>query len=124
MRVTALKPGYASGVTTSPAIGLVNGTAPTVVALKQPKITLTGALSQCSTLSVGTGTWTRGNLQYSYQWLRNGEVIPEATTNSYTTTGADAGLKISVTVIASSLGFADGVYTTVQTTAVPLTTCG
>jgi hypothetical protein len=45
---------------------------------------------------------------YKYQWVRNGSPIPSATSSSYTLKPEDAGTSISVTVLASKIGYADG----------------
>ena len=55
----------------------------------------------------------------SYQWLRDGEVIPGATDESYLVTADDAGMVISVRVTTSASGFDDA--TTTSDATVPVT---
>ena len=68
-----------------------------------PTPTITGLAKVGSVLSVSTGTWDEG-ITLSYQWLRNGVAIPDATSNTYTPVVADFNKGISVTVTGTGTG--------------------
>jgi hypothetical protein len=76
--------------------------------------TITGTPESGSTLKVSPGTWSQPSPTFKYQWLRTGAPIPNATSTSYRLTPEDAGKDISVTVLASKAGFADGSATAVS----------
>ncbi len=50
-------------------------------------------------------------IDYSYQWLRDGTPIPDATADTYTLTTSDAGKAVAARVIASYLGISAPVTT-------------
>jgi hypothetical protein len=54
--------------------------------------------------SVG-GSWSPGEVSYSYQWNRDGVAIPGATSSGYLLSAADAGTYVSVTVTGREIGF-------------------
>jgi hypothetical protein len=104
LRVTGKRPGFVDGETTSNVIGATAGGA--LQATVQPSIT--GEAVSGGTLKVVPGTWSQPSPTFRYQWLRTGAPIPNATGTSYRVTPEDAGKDISVTVLASKTGFADG----------------
>ena len=65
--------------------------------------TISGTLVVGNVLTCSTGTWT-GNtpITYAYQWLRNGQVISGATSNTYTSVTADIGQNITCRVSATN----------------------
>ncbi len=104
LRVTGKKSGFSDGVAVSNAIGTTAGGA--LQATAQPAIN--GTPKSGSSLAVTTGTWSQPGPTFKYQWFRTGAPIAGATNQNYTLTAADAGKDISVTVLASKSGFADG----------------
>ena len=104
LKVTARRVGFDDSTTVSNVIGATAGGA--LQATSQPAIT--GTPRSGSSLSVTTGTWSQPNPSFKYQWLRTGAPIAGATNSYYTLTPADAGKDVSVTVLASKVGFADG----------------
>ncbi len=108
VRATGKKPGFPDGTSTSSPVSGTSGAAP--VALTAPTIKGTGAVGQF--LSVDPGKWSVSFPTYSYAWLRNGSVIPDATGGTYAITATDAASQISVRVTVSSNGRADGVAVT------------
>ena len=104
LRVTAKRTGFDDATTTSNVIGATAGGA--LQATTQPAIA--GTLKSGSSLTVATGTWSQPSPTFKFQWLRTGAPIAGATNASYTLTPADAGKDVSVTVLASKTGFADG----------------
>lgn len=104
LRATGKKTGFADGVAVSNAIGGTAGGA--VVATTQP--TITGTAKVGMILQVSSGTWSQPSPTFKYQWLRNGAPIPSATSVSYRLSPEDGGKNVSVTVLATKAGFADG----------------
>lgn len=100
VEVTAAKNGSA-GTTVTVALGdtiAPQGTAVPVI---------TGTAKDGATLSVSTGSWNGvDGLTFSYQWLRDGSPIAEATSASYVLQAADAGALIGVRVGATINGSA------------------
>ena len=67
-----------------------------------PSISGTPAVGQ--TLTGDKGVWTLEPNTYTYEWLRNGTPIPNATGTTYTPSTADAGAQIKFRVTASGIG--------------------
>lgn len=67
--------------------------------------TVQGTPSVGSTLNVVVGSWT-AKTAFSYQWLRDGEVIKKATKSTYKLTSSDAGKTITVRVTGKKSGYA------------------
>ena len=105
---TGKKPGFPDATSTSNGVMGTAGSAPQVVSA--PTIKGTPVIGQ--TLSVDAGTWSVNNLTFTYAWMRNGVPVPGATSGAYTITAADAASGISVQVVASTRGRADGVAVT------------
>ncbi|MDZ5663825.1 Ig-like domain repeat protein [Nocardioides sp. zg-1308] len=105
LQVTGSKPGFASEVAISNVIGATAGGAPQCTEL--PAISGTPSLG--SRLTGSRGTWSgQGTISYSYAWLRDGVLIPGATSTSYTPTEADLSRDLVFRVTASANGYADG----------------
>jgi hypothetical protein len=111
LRVSAKRASFDDATSVSNVIGATAGGA--LQATTQPVIT--GTPRSGSYLSVTTGTWTQPSPSFRYQWLRTGAPIAGATSAYYTLTPADAGKDVSVTVLASKTGFADGAATAAST---------
>ncbi|MCW4385468.1 ExeM/NucH family extracellular endonuclease [Salinibacterium sp. SYSU T00001] len=84
---------------------------------KEPRIT--GAVRVGKTVSVNEGHWSVTDVDYSYQWNRDGEPIEGATGERYRIVGADAGSDLTVTVTASAEGYSDGSATSGERTVKP-----
>ena len=106
VRVVAVQDGAPVGETTSEAVTVL-GEAP--VATSPPAIT--GDSDVGGVLQASPGTWSRPDLSFTYQWLRDGEPIADATAPSYTVTGQDWCRDLAVVVTATEQGHADGVTT-------------
>lgn len=87
----------------APVTGLL-GDAPTATAV--PAVTGTPQVGE--TLAATAGTWSAEGLTFAYQWRRGSTPIAGATGATYELVGADAGRQVSVTVLASRAGYADG----------------
>lgn len=64
-----------------------------------------GTLTVGSVLTTNPGTWEPQPVRFSYQWLRDGQLIPNAIRNTYTLTPSDAGLTVSVRVTSIKTGY-------------------
>ena len=104
LKVTARRVGFDEAATVSNVIGATAGGA--LQATTQP--TISGTPRSGSSLTVAPGAWSQPSPTFKYQWLRTGAPIAGATNSYYTLTPADAGKDVSVTVLASKVGFADG----------------
>lgn len=80
--------------------GAGTAAAPTV----QTAPIVSGPNTQASLLSVTNGAWNNSPTTYTYQWLRDGVVIPSATNNTYTVSGSDVGSAVSCRVRATNTG--------------------
>lgn len=107
LEVTGRRTGYAAAVVTSAPMTVEPGGA--LQATAPPTVTGTASVGQ--TVKASAGTWSQASPGFSYQWLRSGVPIPGATSSSYRLTPEDAGRDVSVTVIATKAGFADGAST-------------
>jgi peptidoglycan/xylan/chitin deacetylase (PgdA/CDA1 family) len=76
--------------------------APTTTVPGTPTITGTAQVGQL--LTADPGTWTPAPATYSYQWLRNGAAITNATNATYTPVAADVGRTLTVRVSATPAG--------------------
>ncbi|MBH0130129.1 ExeM/NucH family extracellular endonuclease [Salinibacterium sp. NK8237] len=62
-----------------------------------------------STVNANGGKWSVNSTTLSFQWLRDGVPIANATDRTYKVTAADVATELSVQVTASKDGYADGV---------------
>jgi hypothetical protein len=76
-------------------------------------VNITGISVVGKTISGVPGTWDSG-VKQSYQWLRDGTVIPNAVSKTYKLTAADVGHTLSFRLTAVKPG-----YTTVVATSSP-----
>lgn len=60
------------------------------------------------TLTANPGTWNVDGLTFAYQWLRDGNAIPSATSSDYRAVAADRGTSLSVLVTATKVGSTSG----------------
>ncbi len=104
--VTGTKTGYTTTSQTSTAQTVAAGT------LGAATPTVTGTAKVGQKLTAKPGTWTPAPVALSYQWLRDGKTIKNATKSTYTLVAADRGTKITVRVTGSKSG-----YTTVKKTS-------
>jgi hypothetical protein len=93
VRVTASKPLYPTATATSAETSPVTTNSLT----NTPTPTIAGRVKVGFTLAADAGTWDSG-ASFTYQWLRNGNVISGATGRTYDLVSADEGTKISVRV--------------------------
>ncbi|WP_162799354.1 Ig-like domain repeat protein [Nocardioides sp. 616] len=103
VQVTGSLPSYASATVTSAPVLAAAGAA--LVATTPPVVT--GARTVGSILTTTTGTWPKGTT-HSFQWLRDGATITDATRSTYTLTPADAARPLSVVVTGVLKGNSDG----------------
>ncbi len=94
--------------TVTPRLSLVKGSA----------VTIDGKAKVGSKLTARHGTWNGEKVRFSYQWLRDGKVVKNATGANYTLGKADVGHRYSVTVSAKATGYEDGKSTSKQTAKV------
>jgi hypothetical protein len=104
LKVTGKRASYADGTSVSNTVRVTAGGA--LTATSQPRITGTPAPGQ--TLNVENGSWTQPGATFSFQWMRTGAPIPQATGGSYQLTPSDAGKDLSVVVFAKKNGYSDG----------------
>lgn len=74
--------------------------------LSETAPSVSGTLTVGSTLTADPGTWTPTPDSFTYQWLRDGVVIPGATQSTYVTTTADGAHLVAVAVTAVQEDFA------------------
>lgn len=106
VRATGRKAGFPDATSTSNGIVATRGGAPSVVS--PPSVTGTARVG--NVLTALPGEWT-DNPTFSFQWLRNGQPIANASGSTYFATAADAAAKLSVKVTAAKAGREDGVAT-------------
>ena len=80
--------------------GSVTPEPPTPVSTGIPVVS--GAASVGHTLACSPGSWTNNPTRFSYQWYRDGALIPGATAQNYLVARADQGHTITCTVTASN----------------------
>lgn len=110
--VTGTSAGFADKTVTSAptsAVGSSTFTSP-------GEVSVAGTFAVGNTVSVDPGTWTPTPGGFSYQWLRDGVAIQNATTNSYVLTADDQGKVVSVEVTATRDGYAEASVRSAGTT--------
>jgi hypothetical protein len=85
-------------------------------ALRAPKAQ--GKAVDGAKLAATPGTWSKDGLTFSYQWLRDGEPVADATSKTLRLTPADIGHRMSVQVTASRPGAFPGVAVSTETAKV------
>ncbi|WP_297104019.1 RCC1 domain-containing protein [Tessaracoccus sp.] len=115
VKVIGSKKGYKSVAKTSKPTAKVAKPAPTVTGATP---SISGSTKVGSKLTAKPGTWKPSGVKLSYQWLRDGKKIKEATTSSYTLTASDKGKKISVAVTGSKKGYTSVTLTSKPTDAI------
>ncbi len=120
VKVSAQSAGYrttfsggATSLTGPGVLGIEPGKATTanVTLVKAPRVVMGAAPVLDGKPLVGqvvkarTGAWAPAPVALSYQWKRNGVAIPGATKYAYRLVAADAGKKVTVTVIGSRAGY-------------------
>lgn len=85
-------------------------------ALRPPKVQ--GKAVVGGTLTGTPGTWDKRGITFTYQWLRDGEPIADATRKTLRLTPADIGHRMSVRVTASRPGAFPGEAVSAQTAKV------
>lgn len=84
--------------------------ATTVEAIENTKApSIRGKVEVGKTVKAVHGNWSVASADYSYQWLRDGAPIADATDSRYRITTEDIGTELSVQVTASKDGYSDGV---------------
>jgi len=109
--VTADKDGYASGVVTVVAGTPLSDTP--ITSTVPPSIT--GTMSVDGALGADPGTWTVPGVTFRYQWFRDNQAIPGATTAKYLPTAPDEGSDISFEIYVTKAG-----YLPAQAVALPI----
>ena len=110
VKVTGTLAGYVSQTKTSDPTSKV-----LEVFTDPPTPKITGTAEAGSTLTADTGDWGVDGAIFSYQWLRDGNPIDDATQPAYAVTAADRGHGISVQVTASKDGYAEAKQTSAAT---------
>lgn len=106
VRVTGSKPAYAAASETSTAVTVARA------ALATARPTIHGTPTVGSVIFALSGDWTDGTT-LTYQWLRNGNPIRDATSPLYSIGPADAGQRISIRATGAKVGY--GTATTTST---------
>jgi hypothetical protein len=82
---------------------------PTPLAVVAPQVTGTEQVG--AELAASPGAWNRADLGFTFQWQRNDQPIPGATTASYRLGAVDVGTRLSVRVTAISADGTSGAAT-------------
>lgn len=98
---TGTKAGYDSGTTTSSALTVVAGAAPTLT----PALSLTGAPTVGNVLAPNAFSWVQPGVTTSYQWFRDDTKIVGATKSSYLLTSADYQHSVKLQVTGTLTGY-------------------
>jgi hypothetical protein len=111
VRVTLNRTAYTTLVVTTYPVAVIAGTQ-----VKQPIISITGLAKVSKTLTGVTGSWDSG-VKLSYQWLRDGIVIPNAVAKTYKVTAADVGHSLVFKVTSTKPGYTNVVISSAPTLA-------
>ena len=98
-KVTLTRVGYTTATNTSAAISVGAGDY-----LKSGTPTITGTVALNKSISGNAGSWDSG-VTISYQWLRNGTAVANATAKTYKLTEADRGKQLAVQITVTKLGY-------------------
>jgi surface antigen len=113
--VTASRPGYP----TAKADSISTKVAPGTFKASRPP-TISGTAQVDSVLTASSGTWSKPDLTYAYQWMRDGVPVPGATASTFTPGPADANHPVTVAVTASKPGYTSTTSTSTPTADVAL----
>lgn len=116
VKVTGKRTGYTTGSKTSAAVKVAAGSFTTI-----PTPVISGAAQVGKTLTAtkaGKADFKPAADSVSYQWKRAGVAISGATGSSYKLVAADAGKKITVTVVGKRAGYANGSKTSAAVSVV------
>jgi hypothetical protein len=113
VRATAVRPGWVVATSTSAPRRVL----PAAINVTSEPV-LTGDARFGGRLLVEHGTITPTAASISYQWLRDGALIPTATGRTYFPGPEDIGARISVRVAATAPGHAEAVWVTPETDVV------
>lgn len=113
-QATAARPGYTDGVDTTGATAPV--AAGHVANTARPSVSGTPWLGR--TLQASPGSWSEPSDTVSYQWLRDGVPIADATGSTYTLAEDDVAHRVAVRVTSSTYGYDDAVATSGSTARV------
>ncbi|WP_144762192.1 S8 family serine peptidase [Curtobacterium sp. 9128] len=97
-----------SATVAAPVLALRDGSA----------VTVSGTPKVGKKLTAGHGDWNARGVSYSYQWLRDGEVVPGAVDKKYKLGTSDVGHRFQVRVTATAKGYQDGTATSAATAKV------
>lgn len=118
VRLSMTKPGY------SPAESAGGSTDPVVEAgflhVTPGTPTVTGTPRVGQQLAASPGTWAPTNVQFTYEWLVDGETIPGVTGSTFTPSVGQGGKRISVKVTGSKSGYTD--TSAISSETAPVTT--
>ncbi|WP_454729513.1 hypothetical protein [Cellulosimicrobium protaetiae] len=70
-------------------------------------------------LTATPGSWNVTNASYTFAWLRDGALVPGATSSTYTPVAADAGHLLSVVVTARHVNYRDATATSATARVAP-----
>jgi hypothetical protein len=115
--VSGIKTGFAGPSVSSPAVNVPGKPFTTTT---RPEIEGTTTVGR--TLTAEASGWSPAPESWTYQWYRNGGVIPGATQSSYTLSGSDAGKAITVTMTGIKAGYEPTGRTSTPTSKVALGT--
>jgi hypothetical protein len=107
-RVTGINPVGPGAASTTAAVTVAPGTAPT--ATTKPRIVYSGTPAVGKTFSASKGVWSpSATYTYTYIWKRGTTIVKQGTTaTSYRATSLDKGKVITLTVQARRAGYATG----------------
>ncbi len=114
LRVRAAKGGYSAVFATSAPTAAL-GAAPVSVSVR-PAISGTPRVGQ--SLTASTGTWSRTELSFEYQWLIEGVPVSGANASTFSPRSVDLGRAVSVEVTARRTGYATTTSQSASTAAV------
>lgn len=103
VRVTGKRAGYADGTATTAPVTVVAEDKP-LTPVQEPSIS--GLPEVGRTLTASPGSWTAPEADYTFTWMRDGQ--PIATGQQYVVQVADIGSRLTVAVVATAAGYAEG----------------
>ncbi len=115
VKVTGTKDGHTDADATSGGVVIQPGT------ITPGTVSISGTPEVGQTLTAVPGSWTPGDVDLAYEWLRDDTTISGANSATYLVDAADAGTQITVKVTGSKTGYttADATSTGVDVPAAP-----